>query len=120
MAKTLKNNKEQLFRLGLGSIFLANSVTAWAASDEFRDLLTNNSLTSHIGHTDLLIKLVAINDAVLFLLILSGKLRKLAVVWGGVWLIAVIYVTGFWTTDFIEHIGVLALLVYYSLMNKPK
>ena len=117
MIKWLKKNKAILFRIGLGGIFLANSVTAWAASDEFRDLLTSNSFASHIGHTDLLVKLIAINDAALFLLILSGQLRKLAVTWGSLWLIAVIYVTGFWTPDFIEHLGVLALLAYYGSLT---
>lgn len=112
--KTLRKNKQIFFRIGLGGIFLANSVTAWAASDDFRNLLSSNSLTSHIGHADLLIKLIGVNDALLFLFILSGKYRKLVVAWGSLWIIAAVYVTGFWTPDFIEHLGVLALLAYYS------
>ncbi|MBI3624490.1 hypothetical protein HY218_02550 [Candidatus Saccharibacteria bacterium] len=116
MYKTLKKNKNVLFRVGLGSIFLVNSVTAWLASDDFRSSLAGNSVTSHFGHQDTLIRLIGINDALLFLLILSGKYRKLAVIWGSVWLLAVIFVTGFWTTDFIEHLGVLALLAYYALV----
>jgi hypothetical protein len=106
-------NKQLLFQIGLGGLFLANSITAWASADEFRDLLTGNNLTSHFGHTDLLIKVIGINDALLFLLFLSGKYRKLAFAWGSLWIIAVIYVTGFWTPDFIEHLSVLALLAYY-------
>lgn len=117
MIKDLKSYKPWLFRIGLSSFFLVNSVIAWTASNEFKDLLSSNRLTSIIGHPDLLLKLIGINDALLFLLILSGKFRKLAVVWGIAWLVAVIYVTGFWSTDFIEHLGVLALLTYYAFIE---
>lgn len=113
MPKVLKKNKDILFRIGLSSVFLVNSVTAWVASNDFRTSLAGNNVTSHLGHQDALIRLIGINDALLFLLILSGKFRKLAVAWGSLWLLAVIFVTGFWTTDFIEHIGILALLAYY-------
>ena len=78
MIKSLKKNQQMLFRLGLGGIFLANSVVAWMASEVFREVLTNNSLTSSIGHANFLINLIGVNDALLFLLILSGKYRKLA------------------------------------------
>ncbi len=114
MNKSLKKNKNMLFRIGLSSFFLVNSITAWTAPDEFKDALTGNSAAAHIGHTNTLVHLIGVNDALLFLLILSGKYRKVAVVWAGVWLVAVIFVTGFWTTDFIEHLGVLALLAYYA------
>lgn len=114
MLKKLKSYRPWLFRIGLSSFFLANSVTAWVASDEFRELIDQNKLTSAIGHPDLLLKLIGINDALLFLLIVSGKFRKLAVAWGVAWLIAVIYVSGFWNPEFIEHLGVLALLIYYA------
>ncbi len=117
MARSLIKNKQVLFRIGLGGIFLTNSVIAWTAPGDFKDLLTSNNLTSHIGHADLLVKLIGINDAALFLVILSGQYRKLVAVWGSVWLVAVIYVTGFWKPDFIEHLGVLALLVYYSRLK---
>lgn len=117
MYKNLKKNKSILFRIGLGSFFLINSVTAWTASGEFKDLLTNNSLASRIGHPDALIRLIGVNDAALFLLILSGKFRKLVIVWASLWLVTVIFVTGFWTTDSIEHLGILALLAYYAFMR---
>ncbi len=113
MAEMLKK-KQLLFRLGLGGIFLANSVTAWVASGEFRGALMANSLTSSIGHTDFLIKLIGVNDALLFLIILSGKYRKLAAVWASLWLVTVIFVTGFWTLAVIEHLAVLSLVSYYA------
>lgn len=93
-----------------------NSVIAWTSANEFRDALTSNRLTSWLGHTDALIRLIGVNDGLLFLLILSGKLRKIAVAWGMAWVLAVIYVTGFRASDFIEHVGVLALLLYYSFI----
>ena len=106
-----------LFRLGLGGIFLANSVVAWMASEVFREVLTNNSLTSSIGHANFLINLIGVNDALLFLLILSGKYRKLAAIWAVLWLVAVVFVTGFWTPEVIEHLAVLSLVIYYSFMR---
>lgn len=114
MIEWLRKNKSILFRIGLGGIFLTNSVTAWFSPDEFRELITSNTVTSHIGHPDLLIKLIGINDASLFLLILSGKYRKLAAAWGSLWIMTTIYMTGFWTPDFIEHLAILALLASYS------
>ncbi len=96
---------------------MTNSVIAWITPGDFRDLLTSNSLTSHIGHADLMVKLIGINDAALFLVIFSGQYRKLVAVWGSAWLVAVIYVTGFWITDSIEHLSVLALLIYYNRLK---
>jgi hypothetical protein len=117
MTVSLMKNKQLLFRIGLGGIFLANSVTAWVAPGDFKDLIISNSLAGHIGHADFLVKLIGVNDAALFLVILSGQYRKLVAIWGSLWLAAIIYVTGFWTPDFIEHLGVLALLVYYSRLK---
>lgn len=114
MDKILKKNKNILFRIGLSSFFLVNSVTAWTAPEEFKEALTGNSVAAHVGHTSALVHLIGVNDGLLFLLILSGRYRKVAVIWASVWLVAVIFVTGFWTTDFIEHLGVLALLAYYA------
>lgn len=114
VVKTLKPYKSWLFRIGLSSFFLANSITAWFASDAFRELLDQNKLTSAVGHPDLLLKFIGINDALLFLLILSGRFRKLATIWGSIWLIGVIYVSGLWNPEFIEHLGILALLLYYA------
>lgn len=117
MVKNIKKNRQLLFQIGLGGIFLANSVAAWAAPSDFRDLIDSNGLLSHVGHSDLLVKLIGVNDVALFLAILMGQYRKLVAIWGCLWLVGVIYVTGFWTTDTIEHVGVIALLVYYSKLK---
>ena len=111
----LKKHHKLLFRIGLSAFFLANSVTAWFMPDEFKSTLESNSLMAHIGHASLFVKVIGVNDGLLFLLILSGKYRKVVATWASLWLLGVIYVTGFWTTDFIEHIGILALLGYYAL-----
>ncbi len=106
-------NYNLLFRIGLSFIFLANSLTAWFSPSEFKELIANNYLTSRLASPNLLISFIGINDALLFLLIAFGKWRKFIVMWAALWLLAVIYVTGIRTPDFIEHLGVLLLISYY-------
>ncbi len=115
MKKWLKRNKLRLLRVGIGGIFLANSIAAFVSPDEFKELLELNSITSSIGHASLLVFLVGLNDGLLSLLLFSGKYKKLVAVWGSAWMVVVIYMTGVWTPDFIEHAAVASLLgSYYS------
>lgn len=107
-----------LFRLGLSSVFLVNSLTAWFSPTEFIDLLKSNSLVSAIASPDFWIPLIGINDGLLFLIILLGRWHKVVAVWAAFWVIAVIYVTGFGVTEFIEHAGLLSLIVYYYFAFK--
>lgn len=111
--KIKKLNYNLLFRIGLGFIFLTNSLTAFLSPDEFRELITNNPLSSRLASPNALISFIGINDALLFLLIALGKWRKFVALWAALWLLAVIYVTGIRTPDFIEHLGILLLISYY-------
>ncbi|GEM_PF-2503474 len=102
------------FRFGLSIVFLLNSLTAWFSPDEFLELLKNNPLASAIANPQIWIYIISINDALLFLLILSGRWRKTIAIWAALWMTAVIYVTlGGGITEFIEHIGVLSFIIYY-------
>lgn len=111
----LKTSASDLFfRFGLSSIFLANSLTAWFAPDEFLELLKNNLLASAIARPQFWIYIIGINDAVLFLLILSGLWRKIIAIWAAFWIVAVIYITiGGGAPELIEHAGILFFIIYY-------
>ncbi len=103
-----------LFRLGLSSFFLINSLTAWFSPAEFIDLLQVNSFTSIVVSPQLLVYFIGINDALLFLLILSGRWRKEIAIWAGLWIIVVIYIAiSEGTMEFIGHIGILSFILYY-------
>ncbi|MBI4088837.1 hypothetical protein HY415_01950 [Candidatus Kaiserbacteria bacterium] len=108
------------FRLGLASFFLANSLIAWFSPSEFIELLGNSPLASAIAAPEFWIPVIGVNDALLFLLILSGRWQKVIAVWSGLWMVAVIYVAGFGTIEFIEHLGLLFLIAYYYFtFRKP-
>lgn len=113
-----KTMVDLLFRFGFSSIFLANSLTAWLAPNEFTELLKSNSLVSMIAGSGFWISVIGVNDGLLFLLILSGRWRKAVAVWAALWMIAVIYVTGFGVTELIEHTGFLSLIAYYYFVFK--
>lgn len=104
---------EFLLRLGLGLIFLTNALTAWFYPSEFRDLLAASYLHTLIGNTDWFTNVIATNDTLLFLMILSGKWRRNVAIWASLWILGVMVVTGVVTPDFVEHLGVLALIAAY-------
>jgi len=112
--KKLEPYRPWLFRVGLASFFLVNSIGGWTRSDEIMDALMHNRVTLALGHMDGLMNVIGVNDALLCLLILSGKAKKFMLVWATVWMCLVIFVTGFWTSDLIGHLGVLAFLAYYA------
>lgn len=74
-----------LFRLGFASIFLVNSVTAWLHPASFVELLHAFPPAQWVGHTDLLLILIGVNDLILGLLILMGIGKKFVWTWAGVW-----------------------------------
>ena len=105
------------FRLGLSGIFLASSLTAWLAPIEFIELLEHNQLTSAIANPEQLVLFIGFSDFLLFGLILLGKWRKWVAAWASLWLLIVIYVTGFRTPEFIEHLAILSLVAYHYLSS---
>lgn len=77
------------FRMGFASIFLINSINAWLQPNDFIKLIENNPIIGLVGHIDLMVALIAVNDLILGILILSGRLKKLVYAWSGVWLLIV-------------------------------
>ena len=107
---------DSLFRLGLSSFFLLNSLTAWFSPDEFLELLQSNPLASSIADPQFWVYIIGINDALLFLLILSGRWRKGIAIWAAIWIIGVVYMTiSEGAMELIEHLGLLSFIAYYYL-----
>ena len=107
--------KKWLLRLGVGSFFLTNSIAAWTAGDEFKELIGAKSFLTNIMSSSAWVSLIGLNDGLLFLLILSGKWRKVAAIWGIIWLALVIFMTGIISLETIEHLGIALLLIYFYL-----
>ena len=114
----MKSIKELFLRFGIGSFFLTNSITAWTDAGEFVDILGAHPWLTNLVSTDLLVKIIGVNDAVWFLLLISGKWRKVAAIWGMIWVAGVIYLTGFAWPDVIERLGIIALLAYYYNLDE--
>jgi hypothetical protein len=80
-----------IFRMGFSTVFLANSWTAVVDPNGFLKLIENNIAGRLIGHYQTQLYMIAINDFVLGLLILSGFRRKLVYTWAGAWLLIVTF-----------------------------
>lgn len=113
-----KSSVDLFLRIGLSSVFLVNSLIAWLSPNEFVELLKNNPLAAATASPQFWIYFIGINDGLLFLLILFGCWRRAVAIWAAIWLVIVIYVTGFEATEFIEHVGVLFLIAYYYFTFK--
>lgn len=117
-----KINASLLFRLGLGCFFLTNSIAAWTSADEFKEIISSHAWVTNIISADNIIKIIGINDALVFLLILtvSVKWRKYVAAWGILWVSGVIYMTNFAMPDLIERLGVILLLVFFAVYEMKK
>jgi uncharacterized membrane protein YphA (DoxX/SURF4 family) len=85
------NLMDFVFRLGFSTVFLANSWTAVVDPGGFLKLIENNILARMVGHFQLQLYMIVINDFILGLLILAGFKRKLVYVWAGAWLLIVTF-----------------------------
>jgi uncharacterized membrane protein YphA (DoxX/SURF4 family) len=79
------------FRLGFASVFFINSLTALIKPESFLSLLDQNFLTQAIGHYQIFIYLIAINDFTICALILTGIKKKYVYAWAGVYLAVVTF-----------------------------
>lgn len=80
------------FRIGMGLVFIINSVTAIMQPSSFRKLIESNFLAHAIGHTQIMLYIIAVNDALLGMLIVSGIKRKYIYAWAGLWLFIVTFI----------------------------
>jgi uncharacterized membrane protein YphA (DoxX/SURF4 family) len=80
-----------VFRAGFATVFLANSWTALVDPDGFLRLIEDNFLAQLVGHYQLQLYTIAVNDLILGVLILTGFQRKYVRAWAGAWLIIVTF-----------------------------
>jgi uncharacterized membrane protein YphA (DoxX/SURF4 family) len=77
-----------LLRLGLSSIFLVNSLTAWFDPSGFKKLLEASFFTHWMAGHATLIHLIMLNDLAVGVLILLGRWPLWVFAWAGAWLLA--------------------------------
>lgn len=82
---------EYSFRVGLGLVFIINSFSALYQPDAFRKLIEGNFISHALGHTQLMLYIIAVNDAILGLLIILGFKKRYVYAWMGIWLFIVTF-----------------------------
>jgi uncharacterized membrane protein YphA (DoxX/SURF4 family) len=82
---------ELVFRIGFATIFLTNAWTSLAEPDSFLKLIEGNFLARMVGHYQLQLYIIAINDFLLGLLILIGIKKRYVYAWAGAWLLIVTF-----------------------------
>ncbi len=87
----VQQSLEICFRIGFALVFIINSATAIIEPEGFRKLIESNFLLRTIGHTQIMIYIIAANDALLGLLILFGWKKKWVFAWAGLWLFIVTF-----------------------------
>ena len=80
------------FRVGFGLVFIINAVTAIIQPAGFKKLIESNFLATAIGHTQIMLYVIAINDALLGVLIVAGVKRQWVYAWAGLWLFIVTFI----------------------------
>lgn len=99
-----------LIRLGLGVIFLANSLAAFFAPSEFIELIEQSFVAGLLPVSpELFVPLViGINDGIVGLLLFFGFKTRFVAVWAFIWLVGVMLVIGIGSPfDVLEHAGLL-------------
>lgn len=78
-----------LFRIGFAGVFLVNSIVAVVDPHSFVKLMASSFMKHFIHDFHPFITLIAVNDAAIGLLILSGRWQNYVLAWSGLWLLAV-------------------------------
>lgn len=89
-SKPVATDPTQLvFRLGFAGVFLVNALVALLEPSGFEKLMQGSFMGAFINNFTPLIWLIAINDMLLGLLILSDRWQSYVLAWSGLWLLAV-------------------------------
>lgn len=107
-----------IIRLGLGLVFLANALTAIFEPKEFTELL-DASLVSGILPISAatLIKLIALNDTVVAILLLTGRGGRRLYMWAALWIAGAMAIIGK-PLEILGEAGLLAMAVALIISEK--
>jgi len=112
----LRNHSTIILRCGLALIFLAHFYIAVFNPDEFVNLINGPFLPHAFISTALLVKLIALSDVVVAILLLFGFGLKYVSAYATLWIIGVMVVSGIKEfPDFLEHLGFLSIAVFLFL-----
>lgn len=78
-----------LFRIGFASVFLINSIIALLDPSGFIKLMQSSLMGQFIHDFTPWVRLIVLNDAVLGVLILSGRYSQYVLAWSGLWFLAI-------------------------------
>jgi hypothetical protein len=110
-----------IIRYGLALVFLANSLTAFFAPNEFAELISNSFVGSILPFdAKYFVMFIGVNDALVALL-LSVNVRWVSY-WATIWIIGMLLVRGV-SLDTLEEVGFLAMsfsLVMNNLQDKKE
>lgn len=108
-----------LIRLGLGIIFLANSLTAFFTPSESIELINNSFMVNLLPiRPEVFVPLViGLNDGIVALLLFFDISTRRVAIWAFIWLIGVVTVMGS-SLDALEHAGFLLMALALVLGDK--
>ncbi len=90
-------------------VFASNALIAIVDPGEFEEIIAASFVGSWLPVSpSFLIPFIAINDAVVATLLLSGKWLKAVAVWAGIWIAGVTVISGL-SLDTLEEAGMLAM-----------
>lgn len=98
-----------IIRLGLGLVFLANALTAIFEPNEFIELIESSWANSLLPvSAAALTKLIAVNDTIVALLLLTGWGGRRLYIWSALWIVGALAIIGR-PLDMLEETGLLAM-----------
>ncbi len=99
-----------IIRVGLGCVFLANSLTAFFAPGEFQDLVSGSFVAGLLPiPVASFVTCVGFNDLTVAILLFFGWRTRYVALYATGWLASVIAVIGVFSLDALEHLGFLAM-----------
>lgn len=101
-----------LIRFGLGTIFLANSLTAFFVPSEFIELINNSFMVNFLPiRPEIFVPLIiGLNDAIVALLFFFGIATRRVGLWAFIWLIGVMIIIAS-PLGILEHVGFLFMVL---------
>lgn len=110
-----------VIRIGLASVFLANSLIAFLEPSEFQELVSGSFVANLLPvSVATFVMFIGVNDLIVAVLLISGWRTSRVAVYAVAWLIGVIIVTGVFSLDALEHLGFLAMAIALSMSERTE